>query len=239
MNSKLSLLYVEDDNETRENYKLIFKKYFNTVFTAKDGAEALMCFEKHNPDIIFLDIYIPYINGLEVAKIIHEKNKNVPIVILSAHSENTLLLKAINLNLSGYLVKPLSEKDLNKMVETVSKGILKNEIITLLYNLSWDKKESQLYHADDFIYLTKKETKLVKILLNHADKYFTPEALLLLVYGKESEKKVTSSRLIKLISRLNIKMRYELNIRDSLIESNKALGYKITSRESLLLNKAS
>ena len=76
----LTLLCVEDDVEIQEDIKYLFDSYFNTIYTALDGQEALNIYNKYNPNIILLDINIPKIDGLEVAKKIRETDKNTPII---------------------------------------------------------------------------------------------------------------------------------------------------------------
>ena len=88
---KLTLLYAEDDNETRENYAFVLKQYFHKVYTAKDGKEALSIYNEMKPDILLLDISMPLVNGLDMAKEVRRYNETIPIIMRTAHSEHDKL----------------------------------------------------------------------------------------------------------------------------------------------------
>ena len=61
---KLTLLYAEDEVETRKNYANYLKRYFKDIYVVENGQEALECYEKNSPEILLLDINMPLINGL-------------------------------------------------------------------------------------------------------------------------------------------------------------------------------
>ena len=79
------MLYAEDDQESRGNYAFVLKKYFHKVYTAGDGREALNIYYEKKPDILLLDVNMPYLDGLDVAKNVREKDKYTPIIMLTAH----------------------------------------------------------------------------------------------------------------------------------------------------------
>lgn len=74
-NDKVKILYVEDDDITRENAIEYLENYFVNIYEAKDGLEALKKFEQINPDIIITDIQMPKVDGLEFIKSVRQKIK--------------------------------------------------------------------------------------------------------------------------------------------------------------------
>jgi CheY-like chemotaxis protein len=82
--SHLTVLYVEDDELTREMYSLFLSGIVGKLIIAKNGAEGLEAYHKHHPDIIITDIMMPVMDGLEMLKQVHTSNTTVPAIILSA-----------------------------------------------------------------------------------------------------------------------------------------------------------
>ena len=106
-----TILYAEDETQTRQNYTKILKRDFKEVYSCKDGIEAYEQYLKYKPNILLLDINMPKINGLDLAKKIRQKDKITRIIILTAHLEQDKLLYAAELNLTKYLPKPISRSE--------------------------------------------------------------------------------------------------------------------------------
>jgi len=86
MMSNLTLLYAEDDLQSRKNYAFVLEEYFSEVYLAEDGREALDIYHEKKPDVLLLDISMPFIDGLDVAKAVRTTNKDIPIIMLTAHA---------------------------------------------------------------------------------------------------------------------------------------------------------
>jgi CheY-like chemotaxis protein len=82
--SRLTVLYVEDDEGTREMYSLLLSDIVGVLITAKNGVEGLAAYHLHQPDIVITDIQMPLMDGLEMLKHVHTSNTSVPAIILSA-----------------------------------------------------------------------------------------------------------------------------------------------------------
>ena len=91
-----TLLYAEDDKAIQKEMLEYFSSYFKEVFTANDGKEALEIYKQNRPDVMILDIYMPHLTGIELTKILRENDYKTKIVLITAHSNDTLLLEAIN-----------------------------------------------------------------------------------------------------------------------------------------------
>ncbi len=224
---KLTLLYAEDDQETRENYAFVLKQYFHEVYTAKDGKEALTVYREKKPDVLLLDISMPLIDGLDVAKEVRRNNKVIPIIMLTAHSEHDRLMKAVNLQLEAYLIKPIDNLILKNTMLNLTVRMTNKDMVYLSNEFSWDKISSDLYYQEEHIKLTKKETLLVKHLGNKAGNYFSRDSLIISIWHDELPNESHDNKLIQLVYRVNAKTASYANTSIQLIQNSYALGYKL------------
>jgi len=225
--SSLTLLYAEDDLQSRKNYAFVLEEYFSKVYLAEDGREALDLYHEKKPDVLLLDISMPFINGLDVAKAVRTTNKDIPIIMLTAHAEQEKLLTAIPLGLSTYLLKPIEDKSLIEAVVKTIQEIQNREIIPLKEKLSWNKTNSNLFYDEENIKLTKKESKLIKLLINSIGKYFTHDTLIIQIWDDEIPDASHDNKLHQLVYRLNKKINAVTNNDTQLIENTYTLGYRI------------
>jgi DNA-binding NarL/FixJ family response regulator len=95
---------------------------FAVVGEANDGREAIEVVVRENPDIAIMDIGMPLLNGIEAAKRIAEERVKTAVVILSMHSDESYILKALRAGARGYLLKDSAEIDLIQAIRAVSAG---------------------------------------------------------------------------------------------------------------------
>jgi PAS domain S-box-containing protein len=112
----ISLLYVEDDDFTREDLLDFLRWEFDTVYAAKNGKEGLELFEQNNPDIVITDIRMPVMDGLEMTSHIRGLNPDAPVIITTAYSDLSYIMKAIELGVDGYILKPILHEALLKTI---------------------------------------------------------------------------------------------------------------------------
>lgn len=101
-----TLLYAEDDKSIQVEMLEYFSSYFKEVYVANDGKEALETYKQNKPDVMILDIYMPHLSGLELAKILRENDYKTKIVLITAFSKDSIMLEAINININYYITKP-------------------------------------------------------------------------------------------------------------------------------------
>jgi len=118
LSKNLQLLYVEDNADAMKSTMLMLNEFFDNIITAIDGEDGFNKFKNNNIDIIITDINMPKIDGLEMTKLIREIDKDVPILILSAHTDSDFILEGIKLGVSDYILKPL---DLSGFIKTLSR----------------------------------------------------------------------------------------------------------------------
>ena len=140
------VLYVEDDQETREELQLILEQYVDKLYTAQNGREGLSLYKQYLPDIVVTDIQMPEMNGLSMAADIRLLNPEQPIVILSAYNDVEYLFRALELEIKHYITKPISvERLLNKISEIteqveIARELEQNRVLLEQYKLLVDEK---------------------------------------------------------------------------------------------------
>lgn len=141
------------DDETI-NYQLFEKmvpweeKGFLIAGTAADGLEALQMYERLQPDLIFMDIQLPLMDGLECVRCIREENPDVQIVIVSAYSDFSYAQKAIRYGVQDFLLKPVSRMMLNQQVDKIKKTLdarLRPEKNRDLYSNPYTEEMNQFF----------------------------------------------------------------------------------------------
>jgi len=120
---KVTILYVEDEQSVQEGYSRALERISRQLYTADNGREGLEMFEKYHPDIVVSDIKMPQMNGLDMVRAIKQIAPDIKVIFTTAHSESVYLLEAIELQVDGYLLKPVQKKSLRTLIEKLAKNI--------------------------------------------------------------------------------------------------------------------
>lgn len=104
----LSVLYVEDEEEVRELLARFLRRWVGVLHTASNGEEGLRAFAEHHPDVVVTDIKMPLMDGLEMASSIKSSSREVPIIVITAHSEQDYFIRAIEIGVDRYVIKPVN-----------------------------------------------------------------------------------------------------------------------------------
>jgi len=119
----LSVLYVEDENDTREQISQILQLFFNKVFIAENGEEALEIYKINDIDLLMTDLTMPKMDGLALIEKIRSINHNQHIVVLTAHNSSDNLMQTIDLQLDGFLLKPMKMDKMLKLLLKITHTI--------------------------------------------------------------------------------------------------------------------
>ncbi|TDX49207.1 response regulator transcription factor [Orenia marismortui] len=182
------ILIVDDDKNVIEILSLYLKKENFDVVIARDGEEALKKAEKNNPDLIILDIMMPKIDGLEVIKVLR-KNNDLPIILLSARSEEFDRILGLELGADDYVTKPFSPREVVVRVKVILKRIdktnqtIKEKELISFPNLVIDPQERSVKVDQKQIELSPKEYELLLLLSKHPNQVFEREQLCDKVWG--------------------------------------------------------
>ncbi|MDD2448126.1 MAG: response regulator [Sulfurimonas sp.] len=169
MLKNFTILYVEDDEMVRASAVEYLSRVAKEVLEAKDGKDAIKIWKSHKPDIIISDINMPRLNGIDMASYIRSHDKDVQIIIATAHSDTEYLLKAVELQLVKYIIKPITKE---KLIEALEKSIelIKDKSkfsLALSQNTKYNAYEKVIYEDDKEVKLTKNETLFLDLLAHH------------------------------------------------------------------------
>ncbi|GIV29344.1 MAG: DNA-binding response regulator [Bacteroidia bacterium] len=119
---KIRTLIIDDEKNSRDNTRMMLNKYFSEIEIigeAEDGAQGRNLIGQLHPDLVFLDVNMPELNGLEMLESIPEKEKNFYVIFLTAYDEYAI--PAIRAGAVDYLMKPLMKEELMQAIKRVSK----------------------------------------------------------------------------------------------------------------------
>lgn len=171
------ILIVDDE----ENIRKVIREYLEfegfLCFEASNGEEAISCCKESSYDLVVLDIMMPKIDGFTVAKEIRKKS-NVPIIMLSARSEEYDKLYGFDVGIDDYVTKPFSPKELVARIKAnLKRNTIMNEEISYL-GLKIDTLGHNVYVDDKKINLTNKEYELLLYLIKNKNIVLTREQIL-------------------------------------------------------------
>jgi DNA-binding response OmpR family regulator len=172
-----TVLYVEDDIQVREQITEFLTRYCKEVYSCESGEEGFELYKKHQPDILLLDINLPGLSGIELASMIRENDKKTRILISTAYTNNEFMLKAIELGLTRYLVKPVTSEELFNAFEKCLTEFTNNENIYLGDGYSYNKSIASIIKNDKKITLRKKEAELLEFFISCEDEVIRYDVL--------------------------------------------------------------
>jgi DNA-binding response OmpR family regulator len=214
----LTMLYIDFESNEREQYLALFRRHFREVWVACEDCYSL--YSEKKPDIIIIELETP--RGVELIKRIREEDENVRLMALTKNSTIELLTEIIELSFSSYLIKPLSSKEIEDELQKISKKIDCTGKITLPSFCQWDFKSKLLFHKNDVVFLTKRESKLFSLLVKERGRFCSDDEILFSVWGDEFDKSISNSSIRTLVKNLRKK------VPEGLIENQYGVGYKIT-----------
>lgn len=169
--------------------KIYFEDENYNCLEAEDGRAGIMMFQSENIDLVFLDIMMPELDGLQVCKFIRETS-DVPIFIITAKSQEEDKLRGFEYGADEYVTKPFSLKILAARVEAMMKRINGNVSKCSFFEvggLRVNKITSQVTIDGEFIELTKKEYDLLNLLIQNKGIILSKQQILDKVWGYEYE----------------------------------------------------
>ena len=126
---KLSAMVVEDEGVANELLSSTFKNFFYEVTSAFNGAEALKLYEEKEPDIVFVDIIMPEMDGIELSRKIREINPNQIIIVISASNDIQKISESIEIGVNSFIQKPIDTKKIIELLTNVTAMITKKKKI--------------------------------------------------------------------------------------------------------------
>lgn len=222
------VLIIEDDSKIADLVKLYLEKEGFQTAAAFDGKEGLELAEKEGPDFIVLDLMLPKIGGMDIAKQIRRKS-NVPILMLTAKSEEFDKVLGLEMGADDYLTKPFSPKELVARVKAILRRAEINQETQLsekirIKDLEIDQKKFQAKKNSKIINLSALEFRLLFALASHPGQVFSRGELMHKIY-KEDEEIVFDRTIDVHIKNLRKKLKDNPR-RPTYIETVSGVGYK-------------
>lgn len=225
--AKTKVLIVEDEEaiSTLLDYNLSREDFETRV--AVDGEDALLKTQEFHPDIVILDWMLPRVSGIEVCRRLRQNpdTRNLPIIMLTARSEESDRIRGLDTGADDYLTKPFSTAELVARVKAVLRRIRPAlvEDVVEYGDLKVDRTAHRVWRGDQEIHLGPTEFRLLDHLIQHPGRVFSREQLLNAVWGSDVFVEVRTvdvhvGRLRKALTKFN---------HDDPIRTVRAAGYSL------------
>ena len=178
-----NILVVEDEKSMQEIIAAYMQRGGHTCFTADDGMDALLVLKNNPMDLMILDIMMPYLNGFSVCKMAREIS-NLPIIMLTAKSNEADKLKGYDLGADDYMTKPFSPKVLLAKVNALLRrsSVLPADTLNA-GKISIIPASHKVFLEGQEITLTYKEYELLYFFISNPGQIFSREQLLNRIWG--------------------------------------------------------
>ena len=228
MNNPL-ILIVEDDAPIRNLITTTLKAHEYKYLTAQNGENAIMQASSHNPDIVLLDLGLPDIDGIEVIKKIRTWSE-MPIIVISARSEDNDKIEALDAGADDYLTKPFSVEELLARIRVTTRrlSVLRSAMLSdSLFtngNLKIDYAAGCAYINGNELHLTPIEYKLLCLLSQNVGKVLTHTFITQKIWGAAWESNVASLRVFMATLRKKIEIEPDS---PQYIQTHIGVGYRM------------
>ena len=227
--TKHTILLVEDEVHLHDALKLNLNLEGYDVSSAYDGPEALKQIESAAFDLIILDVMLPGIDGYSITEMVRLKNNQTPILILSAKNTTANKVQGLKIGADDYMTKPFNLEELllrvSKLIQKSNRNIqvLAAETYTFSSNTFDFESSEAINYTGQKILLTKKESMLLKLLIDNKNKVVSREHILHSVWGYQV---FPNTRTIDNFI-LNFRKYFELDARQPVhFISIRGVGYK-------------
>ena len=182
------ILVVEDDTHTRALMETVIAKEGYTVYTSKNGIEALNAFDKYHIDLIVLDIMMPEMDGYEFTKIIREWQPNIPILMVSAKQLPSDKKRGFLVGTDDYMTKPVDEEEMMLRIKALlRRSNIVNERKIVIGDVTLNYDELSVTRGSEVQTLPQKEYYVLYKLLSYPNKIFNRLQLMDEIWGWDSE----------------------------------------------------
>lgn len=219
------ILVVEDEKDIQNIIKAFLENAGYKVETADDGLDGINIIQKNKFDLILLDIMMPKIDGFVVCEMIR-KNSNVPIIILTALTDEESQLKGFDKLADDYITKPFSMPIVLKHIEAILRRTdnRKENISIVKYkNLVLNTENYEVFVDNKKIPLTYREYEILKLFLENQGKVFTRDNILNSIWNYDyyGDDKIVNTH----IKNIRKKLGYDY------IETVRGVGYRIVKED--------
>src|SRR5919202_5273304 len=181
------ILVVDDEAMIRKAIRLACEKEGYEIFEAETGAEAMRRLEMNKPDLILLDIMLPDVSGFDVCRDIRKAGLRIPIIILSAKTEEIDVVVGLEIGADDYITKPFRARELLARIAAHLRRVRQEERGSNgrleFKDLAIDVNERRVFRGEKEIELTHTEFDLLAFLASNAGNVLSREKILNHVWG--------------------------------------------------------
>jgi len=222
------ILLIEDEPQMRRFLRITLQSQGYRLVEVATAQEGLIQATTRNPDVVLLDLGLPDLDGLEVAKRLREWTQT-PIIVISAREQELDKVKALDAGADDYLTKPFNAGELLARIRVALRHSSRRnagpqEPVFVLQNLRVDLSQRQVFVDDEEVHLTPIEYKLLTVLIRHAGKVITHSQLLKEVWGPAHVNEVQYLRVYM------TQLRHKLEIdpaRPRFLMNEPGIGYRL------------
>lgn len=184
----MKLLLVEDEEDLAAIISKGLKKSGYAIDNAYDGEEAVSLYEINEYDLIILDLNLPSMDGLEVLKVIREKDIYTKVLILSARSDIEDRVIGLDMGANDYLIKPFDYKELEARIRMLLRiSFTQKSTVLICGDLKIDTVSKTVYLGHSSLLLTKKEYEILEYLFLNKDMVISAEQFIEHVWDSEAD----------------------------------------------------
>jgi DNA-binding response OmpR family regulator len=224
------VVIVEDDPTMLRGLKDNFAFEGYAVSTARDGEEGLRVILDAHPDLVILDIMLPKINGYEVCRLVRKEQLDMPIIMLTAKTQESDVLLGLNLGADDYVTKPFSIKQLLARANAFLRRRRQAESQTYRFgDFELDVASRKLLRDGREIALTPKEFGLLELFLRRAGRALTRDQIMKTIWGYDAF--VTSRSVDRFVNTLRNKIEADIH-HPGFIRTVREIGYRFEAGEA-------
>lgn len=228
--NKMLVLVVEDDAPVRNLITTTLKAHDYRYLVAPNGEQAILEASSHNPDVILLDLGLPDMDGVEVIQRIRTWS-NLPIIVISARSEDSDKIAALDAGADDYLTKPFSVEELLARLRATQRrlSVVQNEYLTVDSvftngELRVDYAAGCAYLGEEELHLTPIEYKLLCLLSKNVGKVLTHTFITQKIWGSSWDNDIASLRVFMATLRKKLENRPDS---PQYIQTHIGVGYRM------------
>ncbi|MBO7400389.1 MAG: response regulator transcription factor [Clostridia bacterium] len=232
--NKMKILVVEDDAPVRNLITTTLKTHDYSYFIAESGDEAIRQASSRNPDVVLLDLGLPDMDGVDVIKTIRTWS-NMPIIVISARSEDSDKINALDNGADDYLTKPFSCEELlarlrvtNRRLAMMQANNGSNESVFINGKLKIDYAAGCAFMGDEELHLTPIEYKLLCLMSQNVGKVLTHTFITQKVWGSSWDNDIASLRVFMATLRKKLESAPDA---PQYIQTHIGVGYRMMKTE--------
>lgn len=220
---KMKIMVIEDDKMLANEISDFLLKWNFLVYVAKDFKNLLIEFSKIEPQLILLDINLPFYDGFYWCRKIRELS-NIPIIYISSRNDDSDKIMGIIQGGDDYLEKPFNLAVLKVKIDAILRRTYeykRKEKIYLYQNVYFEENNGKLFYENDCLELTKSELKIIQTLINNRSNVVTRNELMDVLWN--TDEYISDNSLTVLISRMRSKIKKFCG--NEIIQTKKGKGY--------------